>query len=234
MSAGHRANRRKIRALPVRRRLPQRVGRVVDRLMRESPGTAERFDRFGLEPVDVVEARVEELLVQRPVRCELIPSREATTLDFLDRYLAGDWRISRSMQYRLLDSHRSGELPEDLSQTDYWRWHEKLAEAGINERPPEMIARKVRGLLAVHDSMAAGGYAYGGLRSYVWVLDRPLISTRYGIDHNPDGLEVYDGHHRAAAAAAIGLDTLRVLLLRDIGTHTPFGIPVRETTRPAG
>ena len=232
MSAVHRANRRKLRSLPIRRRLPRPIGRVLDRLARESPGTVERFERFGLEPVDIVEAPVADLLVQRPVRCELIPSREATTLDFLDRYLEGDWRITRSMQYRLLEGHRRGDLTDDLSTTDYWRWHVKLAEAGINERPPEMIARKVRGLLAVYESIAAGGYAYGDLRSYVWVLERPLISTRYGIDHQPDGFEVYDGHHRAAAAAALSLGTLRVLLLRDVGTHTPFGVPLAEVAVP--
>jgi hypothetical protein len=218
--------------MPVRRRMPARIGRLYDRITRDSPGLPERLKRFGLEPVDVVEAPVSDLLVQRPVRCELIESRDATTLPFLDDYMDGDWSIARSMQFRLLDQHRRGELPEDLSQTDYWQWHARLEQAGINARPPAMIERKIRGLIAVYESMKDGGYRYGALGSYVWALEEPLISTRYGIDHTPPGLEVYDGHHRAAAAAALGLDSLHVLLMRDVATATPFGVPLDEVRRP--
>jgi hypothetical protein len=229
----HAANRRKLRWLGAARRLPGTLG---DRALRERAGTLARFARFGLQPVDVRQVAVADLRVQRPVRCELVPERDASALPFLDAYMtdeAGrpDWHIRRSMQFRLLADHVTGTLPEDLSQTDYWRWHEQLAGAGINERPPAMIERKLRGQIDVFERMRADGYAYGGLRDYVWVLERPLAATRYGLDHDPHGLEVYDGHHRAAAAAALGWEALHVLVVRDVATHTPFGIPLAEVVR---
>jgi hypothetical protein len=233
VSAVHAANRRKLRRLPARRRLPPPVRRAYDLITRESPETAARFERFGLEPVDVVEAPVDELLVQRPVRCELVPGREAVTLDFLDGYFetpdgGSDWRITRSMQYDLLRRHARGELEGDLRGTDYWMWHVELDRAGINTRPESMIAGKVESLIAVYESIRADGYRYGGLRSYVWALEEPLIRTRYGIDHDADGYEIYDGHHRAAAIALLGHASLRVLLVRDVADRTPFGIPLSE------
>jgi hypothetical protein len=237
VNAVHAANRRKLRRLPVRRRLPARMRRAYDLITRESPGTAERFERFGLAPVDVVEVPVDDLLVQRPVRCELVPEREAVTLDFLDRYFetpdgGSDWRIARSMQYRLLGQHSRGELPDDLRQTDYWQWHVQLDRAGINERPDERIRVKVEGLIGLYESVREHGYRYGDLRSYVWALEEPLIRTRYGIEHDVSGVEVYDGHHRAAAAAQLGYESLRVLLMRDVAETTPFGIPLSEITVP--
>jgi hypothetical protein len=237
MSAVHAANRRKLRALSVRRRLPRGIRRAYDFVTREAPATASRFERFGLEPVDVFEARVGDLLVQRPVRSELVPEREAATLPFLDDYFempdgGSDWRITRSMQYRLLDQHARGDLPADLRETDYWRWHAELDRAGINERPDDWIHGKVEALIHVYESIRAHGFRYGGLLSYVWVLEEPLIATRYGIDHRPHGLEVYDGHHRAAAVARLGYETISVLLLRDVAERTPFGIPLAEVAVP--
>lgn len=233
MNTRHAVNRGKLRILPAVRRMP---AGARDRLLGEPPGTLERMARLGLRPVGVVEVAVDELLLQRPVRCELIPVHEATTLDFLDRYMSedgvSDWRMARSPHVRLLEQHRDRGLPDDLTLTDYWRWHERLAQAGINERPPEMIARKVCGLVEVYESMSRDGYRYTGLRSYVWALERPLISTRYGIDHRPAGVEVYDGHHRAAAAAALGWKRLHVLVLRDVATTTPFGLSLDDVSRP--
>jgi hypothetical protein len=233
----HAANRTKLRGLPVRRRLPPRVRRAYDLITRESPGTAERLQRFGLAPVDVVEVPVDELLVQRPVLCELVPAREAAPIEFLDRYFetpggGSDWRISRSMQYRLLEQHARDALPGDLRETDYWRWHSDLDRAGINERPEEWVRGKVEGLIALYESIREHGYRYGDLRTYVWALNEPLVRTRYGFDHHPAGFEIYDGHHRAAAAAKLGHETLRVLLLRDVADRTPFGVPLSEVVVP--
>jgi hypothetical protein len=203
---------------------------LLERVVRER-GTAARLRRFGLEPVEFVEIPVERLHVQRPVLSEVSPSREATTLDFLDGYFTderghGDWRIRRSMQAAFLTDE--GEERE----SDYWQWHVALREAGIDERPDEWIARKVRSLRVLYRSIESDGFRYGGLRSYVWALDRPLISTRYGLDHRIEGYEIYDGHHRAAVAASLGLPALTVLMLRDVATHTAFGIPLADVTVP--
>lgn len=231
MRGRHTLNRLKVTAArPFLRRRPQ-WARAADAALRERSLGA-RFARFGLEPIDVVRTPVERLLVQRPVLAEVIPVADATPLPFLDTYFEvgegpADWSITRSMQFRLLMDHRRGELGP-LEETDYWHWHAQLHEAGVNERPPDWIAAKVLSLVALYDSIAAQGYRYSGLSSYVWALERPLVTTRYGLAHDQDGLEIFDGHHRAAAAAAAGIPSLHVLLLRDVATHTSFGIPLRS------
>ena len=228
-SARHRFNRRKLSVVRAGLKARGAVAGAMLRLVRERRATGCRLNRFGLEPLDVVEVTVDRLVHQRPVRCELISGCDATPLGFLDRYFTdesgkADWRISRSMHARLLQDHSKGRLPRDLTTTDYWRWHVQLHDAGINDRPAEMIDRKVRGLISIYESIEEQGYVYGGLNSYVWVLEQPLIQTRYNIAHYPDGLEIFDGHHRAAAAAVLGYETLHVLLLRDVGRATAFGV----------
>lgn len=228
--APSRLDRLRLRIVKRAVRRPSRLADLLERLVRER-GTAARLRRFGLEPVGFAEVPVERLHVQRPVLSEVSPSREATTLEFLDAYFTdegghADWRIGRSMQAAFLADH--GEERE----SDYWRWHVALREAGIDERRDEWIARKVRSLRVLHRSIESSGFRYGGLRSYVWALDRPLISTRYGLDHRIEGYELYDGHHRAAVAAALGLPTLIVLVLRDVATHTAFGIALTDVTVP--
>jgi hypothetical protein len=235
LSGTHRRNMRNARLLASARRLPPPLAHGVERAI-GARQVGQRLGRFGLQPVTVVTAPVDRLLVQRPVRCELVPSREATTLDFLDGYMtdesgAPDWRIGRSMQARLLSAHAAGRLPADLSQTDYSRWHARLHEAGINERPPEMIARKLEGLIALYESIRRDGYRFAGIDSYIWVLEEPLSVTRYGYSRLAEGLEIFDGHHRAAALACLGYEAIPVLLLRDVGTHTAFGVPLEEIGR---
>jgi hypothetical protein len=228
----------KVVALRGAARLPRPLAAPVLHAVGEEKART-RFARFGLQPVRIETVPVDRLLVQRPVRCEVAPVREATTLEFLDAYFEQpdgppDWRITNSMQFRLLEAQRRGELPADLSETDYWRWHDRLRGAGIDTevRSDEWIAGKVRSLLDVHASIATGGYVYAGLMTYVWVLEEPLIATRYGFDYHPDGLEIFDGHHRAAAAAAAELESLDVLVLRDVSERTSFGIPLTEVIRP--
>lgn len=197
-------------------------------------GTGARLRRLGLAPVRFASVPVDELLVQRPVLSEVVATRDAAPLAFLDAYFRGpdgtsDWRVVRSMHAALVrtvldDPHA------DLRETDYWRWHVALREAGVNERPDEWIERKARALLGLAEEVRAGRYRYGGLRSYVWALERRLIATRYGYDDEGAGYEIYDGHHRAAVAAALGVAELPVLLLRDVGTATPFGVPLDEVT----
>ena len=211
---------------------------LLSRAMGEA-GTRRRLARFGLKPLDVREVQVERLLVQRPVRCEVIPVKEATTLEFLDRYFAGgnggpDYQICNSMQYRLLQAYAQGEIG-DLSQTDYWRWHVQLRQAGINEdtRSDAWIAGKIQNLLHVFESISMHGYTYGRLSNYIWVLEQPLIHTRYGYDYCPDGYEIFDGHHRAASVACLGYRSIYVLLVEDVGTHTSFGVPLDEIVVPA-
>jgi hypothetical protein len=217
---------------------PKSPRALLSRVLGEA-GTSQRFARFGLKPLCIKEVSVEDLLVQRPVRCEVIPVNEATTLDFLDKYFARgngilDYSIYNSMQYKLLCAYIEGTI-QDFSQTDYWQWHVKLRQAGINEdkRSDAWIANKIQRLLCVYKSIRDRGYDYSRLSNYIWAVNEPLISTRYGYNYYADGFEIFDGHHRAAAVACLGYCSIYVLLVKDVGTHTPFGVPLDEIVTPA-
>jgi len=209
---------------------------IVDRVVREAD-TLQRLRRNGLRPIRIIRAEPDRLLHQRTVRCEAIPIKEASTLNFLDTYFGGqdgatDWRITNSMQYRLVRAYMDGRMPQDFREMDYWQWHVNLREAGVNERSDEWITNKVQKLLRVFESISCRGYDYSRLSNYIWVLEKPLIHTRYGYDHCPDGYEIFDGHHRAASAACLGYSSVYVLLLKDVGKHTPFGVPLDKVVKP--
>jgi hypothetical protein len=103
-----------------------------------------------------------------------------------------------------------------------------LDRTGINKRPPDWIRVKIKKVLALFDSIKNKGFNDSQLGNLPWVLDRPLISTRYQLTHSVDGYEIYDGHHRVAALRSLGYQSVKVLLVRDIATCTPFGIPLQE------
>ena len=208
---------------------------IAEVLPRE--GTAFRkILQNGLRPCCLRQAAVDELMHQRTVRCEMIPSTQATPIEFLEQHFSNtdgvsDWSIFSSMQYKLYDAYAQGQL-NDLSQTDYWQWHASLHQAGINERPDEWIRSKINKVLRAYDSIRTQGYRYGSLSSFIWVLEQPVITTRYGIEHHPGGLEIFHGHHRAAAVAQLGYGSVVVLVLKDVAQTTPFGLPLEGICRP--
>lgn len=216
-------------------RRPGRAARLAERVVGERR-TAGRLRRYGLRPVRFERVPVAHLLVQRPVLSEVVPSGEATPLPFLDAYFSTgeghDWSITRSMQARLLRAAAQGGL-DDLRDTDYWRWHVSLREASVNERPDDWIEAKAVSLLELGEAIRSRGYLYDGLAGYIWALEEPLVTTRYGLAHDVEGYEIYDGHHRAAAAAVAGIASVVVLVLEDVATQTPFGIPLDVVRAPA-
>ncbi len=196
--------------------------------------THQRLMRFGLMPVDIVQVNMGQLFMQRPVRCEMIPVKDASTLSFLDDYCTDadgrlDYSICNSMQHKFMCAfvkNRQLEYP----QTDYWQWHVNLRQAGINAdvRSDQWIENKIGKLMRVFNSIDNDGYDYTQLSNFIWVMEKPLINTRYGYAYCPDGYEIFDGHHRAAAAACLGYPSLYALLVRDVATHSSFGIPLNE------
>jgi len=196
------------------------------------------MQRLGLEPVGIIRVGVSDLLYQRAVKCEMIPVKEADTINYLDEYFSTedghlDYSTKNSMQYKLLRAHNISAL-KDYSTTDYWKWHLALRQIGINAevRTDQWIEEKIEKLIRVFEAMKRKGFYYGRFSHYPWVVAKPLINTRYGYDYLPSGYEILDGHHRVASAACLGYDSICVLLLRDVAKHTPFGIPLEEVDTP--
>lgn len=193
----------------------------------------EKFRRFGVQPVEILSVPIDKLHALRAVRCEVIQDRNKGLLEFLERQFKGpdhqpDWSIGNSMHCQLYDAYLSNKMPKKLEDLNYWKWHVSLDLAGINRRPPEWIRIKINKALALLDSIKQKGFDDRQLRNLPWVLDRPLISTRYQVSHSVDGYEIYDGHHRVAALCSLGYQTMKVLLVRDVATCTPFGVPLEE------
>lgn len=197
------------------------------------------LQRFGLSPVRVITVPIDRLNALRSVRCEVVPESLAAPLDFLEMCFTRpdgtfDWRIRNSMHCSLYDTYLAGGLPERLDDLEYWQWHASLAKAGINARPPEWIHTKIGKAIALLESIRTRGFKDGCLANLPWVLEEPLIKTRYGIDHNIDGYEIYDGHHRVAAQCSLGHASTKAILVKDVATTTPFGILLEKVLIPAG
>jgi len=195
-----------------------------------------RLRRFGLQPVTVISLPIDKLNAFRAVRCEVVPESNCEPIEFLETQFRGangnpDWRIQNSMHCRLYDAYLAAELPDNLEDIDYWKWHVSLDRAGINKRPSDWIRVKIKKALALFNSIKNKGFNDSQLGNLPWVLDRPLISTRYQLTHSVDGYEIYDGHHRVAALHSLGYETMKALLVRDVATQTPFGFPLSEVTR---
>lgn len=192
-----------------------------------------RLQRFGFQPVSIESVAIDRLFAFRAVRCEVVPETSRELIGFLEDWFKDengdpDWRIRNSMHTRLFDTYLNGKMPNHLEQLDYWRWHESLAAVGVNARPPEWITTKIRNVLGLFDSIRQRGFDASRLENLPWVLDRPLIASRYGFDYTIPGYEIYDGHHRVAALCSLGQTSAPVLVVRDVGHETPFGIPFEQ------
>ncbi len=164
----------------------------------------------------------------RAVRCEVVAERNKKTFEYLDNYFLSDWRMKNRFNCDLFRLHLSNRLPADWSTLDYWKWHASLDKSGINKRPSKWIERKISSTLHLCESIKKQGFKDKPLFNLPWVLHKPLIKTRYNINHAINGFEVLDGHHRVAIMIALNYKNIKVLMVEDIAMKTPFGIPLNE------
>jgi hypothetical protein len=142
-----------------------------------------------------------------------------------------DRRI-RTPALELLERYRrTGELDYD---NGYTRLIVARARLQGRRRGEEFLRRKVDALARTFDSIRARGYLARGYRRYpIAVFEHPIHPPVPG--YVPQDWEIFDGHHRAAAVAVLGLPTVRVLVIRSEPV-TPFDwteeIPWDESAWP--
>jgi hypothetical protein len=129
-----------------------------------------------------------------------------------------DRRICHMPHVALMREYgRTGKIPAD---SDYAQLLRVRARLQGRRRDSAFVDRKVRSLLRVYDSIKRRGYRRGIYwRQVVSVFEFPLMPARPA--YRPQNWEVFDGHHRAAALAALNVPEVNVLVVRAIPV-TPY------------
>jgi len=122
-----------------------------------------------------------------------------------------DRRIRHTPHVALLTRYlQTGRADYD---NDYTKLIVARARLQGRRRGEEFLRLKVDALLATFDSIRARGYLARGYRRYpIAVFERPIHPPVPG--YVPLDWEIFDGHHRAAAVAVLGVPTVRVLVIR--------------------
>lgn len=186
------------------------------------------FIRHGLEPLRIEEISPNRLNVMRPVLCNEIKSDKPAVLPWFEDYFRNGWSVKNSMLYRLLQNLYDKDLSspavrKTFPQQDYFKMHIYLRSLGGHPRPNDWIEVKIKSLVELARMIKRKGYDYTCLSNYIVVLEEPMCKSRYGIEHKVDGYEIYTGHHRAACASFLEIDTLWVIVAKDVAGITPYG-----------
>jgi hypothetical protein len=122
-----------------------------------------------------------------------------------------DRRLVHTPHVALLKAYSDqGSVP---SHSDYVRLMRVRARLQGRQRDEEFYRLKVDRLIAVFNSIRQRGYRGGrSWRHPVTVFQHPLAPVSAG--YEPKNWEIFDGHHRAAVLASLGIKKVKVLVLR--------------------
>jgi len=216
--------------------------RILSRMLRIIFGLEalyQRLNRFGLKPLSIQKVDIKHCNAQRPILCEMLPTTDASTIDFVEEYFSDsngnpNWLIENSMHCSMYNSFIKHGKIGDIQELDYWKWQSYLDRAGINERPPVWIKAKIKKSINVLNSIRKNGFQECDMRKLPWLVAQPICSTRYGIKHKIHGYEIYDGHHRISALSSLGVERVMAIIVVDNAENTPFGIPLGNITKGNG
>lgn len=184
----------------------------------------------GLRPISISKVNIDDLNFLRNVKCETIKTRELSFIPFLEFFFEknSNWSVKKSMHFYLYDKYVKNSMPDNLQDLDYYQWHKSLYEHGSKYRSHNWIIDKIKSSIFILDSIKQKGFQDYNLDNLPIVLKKPLIYTRYNIDHKINGYEIFDGHHRCSALLALGYKNVKVLICEDVSKITPFGINLKE------
>lgn len=182
-----------------------------------------RYEPMGLAtvPVDELRFRREPLLIPAPGADleRLYEARDARrAVNPIERFFPlvegkQDRRVRHAPHFALLRRYMA--TGEKSTDSDYARL--LMARAKMQGRPRtiEYVRARVEALCATFDSIHARGYLAGRFRrSPITVFETPIHPP--GPDYEPRNWEIMDGHHRAAALAALDAAEAAVLVVRAV------------------
>lgn len=136
---------------------------------------------------------------------------------FMDRFPPSDnvdKRVPNTWMYDFLVEFGRDPNGFDGFASSYYKFLKSIEETGVS-RTADFYQKRFQAFFNLLFSMKAHGYIYDSLLRFVSVLEVPLITTRHGFKPYNRGYEIYTGHHRACAAAFLGLPHIRVAVLYD-------------------
>lgn len=193
-----------------------------------------RLNKNGLKILEIRYMAISNLFILRNVKCEMIKSNDASLVPFIEDYKKknGDLNILNSFHYKLFQSlNKIKNIKKDMKNYDYYYWHKNLHQMNINYRDENWIVNKVLSCKRLFDSLKKFGFKKYNLLNYPIILNEPLIQSRYKINYNIDGHEIFDGHHRVSCAKALGYAGIPCLICKDIAIETPFGIKLNDIAK---
>jgi len=172
-------------------------------------------------PVDELRFRREPLLIPASGAdlARLYETRDARrAVNPIERFFPlvdgkQDRRVRHAPHFALLRRYlATGEKPAD---SDYARLLLARAKMQGRARTLDYVRARIDALCATLDSIRAHGYLAGRhRRSPITVFETPIHPP--GPDYEPRNWEIMDGHHRAAALAALETDRAWVLVVRAV------------------
>lgn len=106
-------------------------------------------------------------------------------------------------------------------------WANGLEQIPFQWDDRKILARLLR-MIAIYKSIQSEGYLSGRFQArYITALAVPFERSRFGRQFSWEPYELWGGHHRAAALAALGIQEAEVILLKD---RRPLGSS--QTTLP--
>ncbi len=197
------------------------VNRGVRRAMREVRHGC-RYEPVGWIEVDASELRVrrEPLLIPKnPRDLHRIYEVDAwKVLNPIERFFPirdgrQDRRLCHTPHYQLLQEYHATGIRR--YEHDYTRLILARARAQGRSLDDDFLRWKVDSLCSVFDSIRENGYLAGRYSRFPIVVFESSIHPPAGT-YVPEKHEVFDGHHRAAAAALLELEKIRVFVIRPI------------------
>jgi hypothetical protein len=187
-----------------------------------------RYKRYGLIIEDFVWVDLRQIRFPLQPLCEMDPKRHKSrdlprvVIKLLtDKNGHMDLSVDNFPHIdvlKLYEKYNEALWTSDLyKKTRYYQFHRGFREENINPdvRTDEWIHSKVVRFVKLYDDIRRTGYFYefNGNKSYISILDKPILELRYGIKTDIPGYELWDGGHRLVILHYLGYTKVKALKL---------------------
>lgn len=189
------------------------------------PIEIQRLLQIGLRPKEITLISINQMYLQFrnewPIhgynsnpRCRVpMPITTSPLFEFLESYKKHG---KKALSGRLYKESSYYKMWKSINQVgfkyDWYNYPNTIAKSFSDG----VIRSKMKDLINVFESILKYGYRKERFeKSIIMVLTEPFENTRFGFEHSMDGYEIWSGHHRAAALAALDIENAEVLILED-------------------
>ncbi len=179
----------------------------------------------GFEIINKRNVSIKDLVVINLPKCyhsDLFKG-DLSQFSFLDDLLKNDdgridRSISNSMHLKFLNDYFYHNI--DYKDTLYWKMRKEYQKVGLSPESDKIVRKQLDSLIELCYSLMVLGFQDKYFSNNLFVLEKPFITTRYGVKYDPGGYEMWFGHHRAAVLWFLEKKEVPVYFLRDIMTKS--------------